>query len=118
MNNIPVIIFDGPDNVGKGTQIKLLRKHFKETAFAITNMDKPVGDDLDAKERYGLEAATSQLVTIHSGWHSKAPQIADRAYFSEYAYSVLRKKTPNKYHIGNRKGLLRNAGRCFGTNFY
>lgn len=94
MNKTPVIIFDGPDNVGKGTQISLLRKHFKETPFAITNLDKPVGSDLDEKRDYGLAAAYGQLTTLFAGYEKDVAQIADRAHYSEYAYSILRTQHP------------------------
>lgn len=90
MKNTPVIIFDGPDNVGKGTQIALLRKFFTKTPFAISNLDKPVGETLEEKREYGINAVTSQLSTLLLGASNGIPQIADRAHYSEYAYSMLR----------------------------
>ena len=88
----PIIIFDGPDNVGKGTQIALLRKRFSEIPFAITNLDKPVGTSLEEKVSYGVKAAQNQLITLFLGAQAGIPQIADRAHYTEYAYSSLRKQ--------------------------
>ncbi|GEM_PF-3809308 len=91
MSIVPIILFDGPDNVGKGTQIELLRKWMLQSHFTITNLDRPVGDTLGDKERYGINAARGQLVTIQAGWSMGVPQIADRCHYTEYAYSILRK---------------------------
>ena len=90
MNTTPIIIFDGPDNVGKGTQLSLLRKHYKDIPFAITNLDKPIGANSEEKREYGLAAAYGQLTTLFAGYQAGIPQIADRAHYSEYAYSILR----------------------------
>ena len=90
MNHAPIIIFDGPDNVGKGTQIKLLRKKLVDTPFNITNLDKPVGETLLAKQEYGLENINNQLQTMVAGSALGIPQLADRGHYSEYAYSILR----------------------------
>lgn len=90
MKKPPVIIIDGPDNVGKGTQIKLLRSWLHKIPFCISNLDKPVGENLDEKKVYGIKAIDNQLASLHAGWKSGIPSIADRAWPSEYAYSILR----------------------------
>lgn len=88
--NTPIIILDGPDNVGKGTQLSLLRKHFKGTPFVITNLDRPVGESNEEKKVYGLKAATNQLLTMTHGVKHGIPYLADRAHYTEYAYSMFR----------------------------
>lgn len=90
MHITPIIILDGPDNVGKGTQLALLRKYFKSTPFVITNLDKPVGNNLDEKKIYGLQAITHQLTTMALAAKQGIPCIADRGHYTEYAYSMFR----------------------------
>lgn len=88
----PIIIIDGPDNVGKGTQIKRLRRWLSHIPFCIFNLDSPVGSNLDVKETYGIKAVHNQCKSLQLSWEHNIPCIVDRAWPSEYAYSILRKK--------------------------
>ncbi len=90
MNTRPIIFIDGPDNVGKGTQISLLRKWLTEIPFSILNLDPPVGSDLNKKESYGIQAAKNQLGSVLASWEKDIPCIVDRCHYTEYAYSILR----------------------------
>jgi len=85
-----IIAFDGPDNVGKGTQIALLRKHFSSIPFVISNLDKPVGETDSEKINYGIAASKNHLIAKHAVWEKGIPQIVDRMHYTEYAYSILR----------------------------
>lgn len=85
-----IIAFDGPDNVGKGTQIGLLRKWLKHIPFVLTNLDRPHGSTDDEKINYGLQASKNHLVAKMAIWEKGIPQIVDRMHYTEYAYSVLR----------------------------
>jgi thymidylate kinase len=91
-SHTPIIIIDGPDNVGKGTQIKRLRSWLDHIPFCIFNLDSPVGNSLDAKEAYGIKAVHNQCKSLQLAWKEQIPCIVDRAWPSEYAYSILRKK--------------------------
>ena len=91
-SSTPIIIIDGPDNVGKGTQIKRLRSWLNHIPFCIFNLDSPVGSSLDAKEMYGIKAVHNQCKILQLSWEQHIPCIVDRAWPSEYAYSILRKK--------------------------
>jgi len=82
-----IIAFDGPDNVGKSTQIGLLRKHFSQTPFLILNVDAPVGSNASEKLAYGkahIQKTFEAMDTLSSS------QIHDRSHFTEYAYSFFR----------------------------
>lgn len=88
----PIIIIDGPYNVGKGTQIKRLRSWLNHVPFCMFNLDSPVGSSLDAKETYGIKAVHNQCKSLQLSWEQRIPCIVDRGWPSEYAYSILRKK--------------------------
>ncbi len=91
MTNKKIIIaFDGPDNVGKGTQISLLRKWLKNIPFVLMNLDRPAGDTHGEKLNYGLEASRNALLANKALWEKSIPQIVDRMHYTEYAYSLLR----------------------------
>ena len=90
MKKHPIIILDGPDNVGKGTQLALLRKYFTNIPFVITNLDKPVGEGTEEKKNYGLISIDNQLKTMVLGAQQGIPYIADRGHYTEYAYSIFR----------------------------
>ncbi len=90
MTTRPIIFIDGPDNVGKGTQISLLRKWLSEIPFSILNLDRPVGSDLEEKEIYGIQAVKNQLGSVYASWEKGIPCIVDRCHYTEYAYSILR----------------------------
>lgn len=85
-----IIAFDGPDNVGKGTQISLLRKWLKHIPFILTDLNRPLGDSDADKIAYGLKASENHLAAKHTIWKQGIPQIADRMHYTEYAYSMLR----------------------------
>ncbi len=85
-----IIAFDGPDNVGKGTQISLLRKWLKHIPFVLTNLDRPHGSTDSEKIDYGLVASKNHLLAKHTLWKNNLPQIVDRMHYTEYAYSILR----------------------------
>ncbi|MGB0925167.1 MAG: hypothetical protein ACPGTS_00485 [Minisyncoccia bacterium] len=85
-----IIAFDGPDNVGKGTQIGLLRKWLSHIPFVLTNLDRPHGATDDQKLAYGLAASRNHLQATQAIHNSNIPQIVDRMHYTEYAYSVLR----------------------------
>jgi len=101
MNKKIVIAFDGPDNVGKSTQIKLLRKYFKEIPFLILDVDAPVGDNSQEKLKYGKEHTKRTLQTIRDLPFS---QIHDRIHFTEYAYSFFREGHPIDEIVDLEKG--------------
>ncbi len=85
-----IIAFDGPDNVGKGTQIGLLRKWLKHIPFVLTNLDRPHGETHSEKINYGFNASKNHLVAKKAIWKQGIPQIVDRMHYTEYAYSILR----------------------------
>ncbi len=89
-DNKIIIAFDGPDNVGKGTQIHLLRKSFPKIPFVLMNLDRPVGTTDEEKRTYGLEASRNALLTNRALLKEGIPQIIDRMHYTEYAYSILR----------------------------
>lgn len=82
-----VIAFDGPDNVGKGTQINLLRKRYQDIPFLLLNVDPPIGENHAEKISYGREHIKRTLDAVRKLPH---PQIHDRFHFTEYAYSMFR----------------------------
>lgn len=91
MKNKNIIIgFDGPDNVGKGTQMARLRKWLSHIPFVITNLDKPHGKTIEDKVQYGLHASRNHVHAKHSLWKQNIPQLVDRMHYTEYAYSILR----------------------------
>ncbi len=85
-----IIAFDGPDNVGKGTQISLLRKWLKHIPFVLTDLNTPIGASDLEKIDYGLAASKNHLIAKSSIWKERVPQIVDRMHYTEYAYSILR----------------------------
>jgi len=87
---IPIIAFDGPDNVGKGTQIALLRKWLSHIPFVLTNLDRPHGATVAEKLRYGYEASRNHLRAKRALLREGIPHLVDRMHYTEYAYSVLR----------------------------
>lgn len=90
MTTRPIIFIDGPDNVGKGTQISLLRKWLINIPFTILNIDPPSGQNLDEKETYGILATKNMLGSVFASWERGIPCIVDRCHYTEYAYSILR----------------------------
>ncbi len=90
MKKNTIIAFDGPDNVGKGTQIALLRKAYPEIPFALINLDRPVGSTPEEKISYGTKTMLSQLEAMSAIHQRNVPQIIDRMHYTEYAYSILR----------------------------
>lgn len=85
-----IIAFDGPDNVGKGTQIQLLRKWLSHIPFVLMNLDRPIGKSNQEKLSYGLHASKNALIANESLLEKGLPQIVDRMHYTEYAYSILR----------------------------
>ncbi len=90
INKKIIIAFDGPDNVGKGTQIQLLRKWLKHIPFMLTDLNRPIGNSDNEKINYGLHASENHLAAKLAIWKQGIPQIADRMHYTEYAYSILR----------------------------
>lgn len=88
-NNI-ILGFDGPDNVGKSTQIKKVRKYFSELSFVVLNIESPIGASDCEKIKYGKENSLKNMEAVESIFQKGIPQILDRTHFSEYAYSFLR----------------------------
>ena len=86
----PIIAFDGPDNVGKGTQIALLRKWLSHIPFVLTNLDRPHGGNHDEKLNYGYRASKNHLKAKELLWQEEIPHLVDRMHYTEYAYSILR----------------------------
>lgn len=85
-----IIAFDGPDNVGKGTQISLLRKWLNHIPFVLTNLDRPHGKTDGEKMDYGFSASKNHLIAKRAIWRENIPQIADRMHYTEYSYSINR----------------------------
>lgn len=85
-----IIAFDGPDNVGKGTQIALLRKWLSHLPFVVTDLEKPCGSSNEEKINYGLAASRNHLKATEAIWKEGIPQIIDRMHYTEYAYSIFR----------------------------
>ncbi len=85
-----ILAFDGPDNVGKSTQIKKVRKYFKNLPFVVLNLEAPVGENNEERLNYGLENMEKYFELILSAREKNIPVILDRCHFSEYAYSFLR----------------------------
>ncbi len=86
----PIIAFDGPDNVGKGTQIALLRKWLSHIPFVLTNLDRPHGANHHEKLKYGYQASRNHLKAKELLWQEGIPHLVDRMHYTEYAYSILR----------------------------
>ena len=91
LNKRIIIAFDGPDNVGKGTQIARLRKWLSHIPFVLTNLDRPHGENHEQKLRYGFAASRNHLLAKKAMWEEGLPQLVDRMHYTEYAYSILRK---------------------------
>lgn len=89
-NNKIIIGFDGPDNVGKGTQIKLLRKYLKDVPFVILDGINPMGDTQEDKVKFGEKSERQYFKARKSMWNNSIPQISDRTHYSEYAYRIFR----------------------------
>lgn len=87
MNTKIVIAFDGPDNVGKSTQIKLLRKKYGSIPFLIMDVDAPIGITSKEKLSYGKEHVRRTFEAIQT---LPFAQIHDRIHYTEYAYSFFR----------------------------
>lgn len=85
-----IIAFDGPDNVGKSTQIALLRESLATIPFVLMNLDRPVGTSDKEKIHYGIAASQNALRANSSLLEQGIPQIIDRTHYTEYAYSILR----------------------------
>jgi thymidylate kinase len=85
-----ILGFDGPDNVGKSTQIKKIRNYFVKTPFVVLNIESPVGENDLEKINYGVENTTNNLQATGAIFKKGIPQILDRTHFSEYAYSFFR----------------------------
>ena len=86
----PIIAFDGPDNVGKGTQIALLRKWLSRIPFVLTNLDRPHGKTNEEKLHYGYHASKNHLEAKSILHRNGIPHLVDRMHYTEYAYSILR----------------------------
>jgi thymidylate kinase len=59
-----ILGFDGPDNVGKSTQIKKIRKYFKDIPFTVLNIEAPVGNNNEEKLKYGLENSRNNFKVL------------------------------------------------------
>lgn len=90
INKKIILCFDGPDNVGKGTQINLVREYFKKIPFVILHVTNPIGDTAEKKVEYGSAMENQYFKARKSLSENFIPQINDRAHYSEYAYRIFR----------------------------
>lgn len=88
--NGKMIIFDGPDNVGKGTQIEKLRRQHPHKNFVLLNLERPFGKNDAELLKNGFNSLKKMMCLAKAGLNQGANIIIDRAHYTEYAYSIFR----------------------------
>lgn len=88
-NELFIIGFDGPDNVGKDTQIERIRKHFDDVVFSIIDQNAPVGKTIEDKQDYAIEMLNQYALNIEHFLKSGRNLILNRTHLSEYAYGKV-----------------------------
>lgn len=83
-----VIGFDGPDNVGKDTQIELLRKAFPDRVFSILDQNAPVGNTIEEKQKYGMKMLKEFEDNVKLLSENGKNLILNRTHYSEYSYGM------------------------------
>ena len=91
MENKKIILsFEGPDNVGKGTQVKKVVEHFKTINFVCLYDSLKAGESDEEKVDYGKKREEVYFNVRNYLWEQNLPQINDRSHYSEYAYRMFR----------------------------
>lgn len=80
-----ILFVEGIDNVGKGTQINLIRSYFKDYKFQIMHHSNVKG--VDRKYSLCLYKKTFDLVRVAMA--NDISLILDRSHLGEYVYSEM-----------------------------
>lgn len=78
------IIIEGPDNVGKSTLIRGLKKHFKDTIFHVLHYSA-----LNCDKSKMMEMSQKYYKQMFSLLRSDINFICDRSYIGEFVYGPL-----------------------------
>ena len=85
-----ILSLEGPDNVGKGTQMKKIVSYFKDINFVALYDSLKAGDTDGEKVEYGRKREERYFKVRNYLWEEDIPQINDRSHYSEYAYRMFR----------------------------
>lgn len=83
-----VIILEGPDNTGKGTQIKKLQPLLTDKPLHVMHYMAIKGLGMDEIKDYSREMYT-QMFAITRMWYDKTNFLLDRAHIGETVYSPM-----------------------------
>ena len=125
-----LIVFEGPDGVGKSTQVKKLYDKFKADGLKVALISQPSSDnelgflrqeiktnrDYSAFERQLLATCSHIIDSFHLAWNGADVVIMDRCYLSGVVYgrrtgcneqqiALLMKVLTTVYHIAARRTL-------------
>ncbi len=85
-----ILALEGPDNVGKGTQLKKIVEYFKDVNFVCLYDSLKAGETDEEKVKYGKKREEKYFETRKFLWENNIAQINDRSHYSEYAYRMFR----------------------------
>ena len=85
-----ILALEGPDNVGKGTQMKKIVSYFKDINFVALYDSLKAGETDSEKVEYGHKREKEYFKVRKYLWDNGIPQINDRSHYSEYAYRMFR----------------------------
>jgi thymidylate kinase len=92
-----VIIFDGPDNVGKTTQIKMLMKHLIDRPTYVNYFPNIVGISNEQSFEYNKMLYEDMFLLMGQSLIVKRNLIFDRSYLSEFVYGKLYRDQEPRY---------------------
>jgi hypothetical protein len=100
MNRLRALILEGPDRVGKGTQIALLRKHFAESMkpFHVLHYSAIKTDPATSRTYFGkLYDSMFDMLTDDEYTFEQKIMCLDRAHISEAVYAPMYRDYDGEY---------------------
>lgn len=92
-----IIIFDGPDNVGKTTQIKLLMQNLICNPTYINYFPHINGITQQESNNYNIILYNDMFTLMNKAFDKNRNLIFDRSYISEFVYGKLYRNQNTEY---------------------
>lgn len=92
VNNTPIILIEGPDNVGKTSTIELIRSLMPNKQFQLLHYTKPPKTSKSTLE-YQKDNFNNMMKLINNSLDSDIPLILDRAHLGEMVYGKIYRQT-------------------------
>jgi len=106
-----VIIFEGPDNCGKSTQIKMLLKYLAYDPTHVIHYSNIPGISNKRSMEYGKVLYGDMFKLITESFLSGRNLILDRAHLGEYVYSPIYRDYNGDYIFELEKQFMENIHR-------